>query len=131
MDFSAVTSGSWGQYIPAELTIKTESAELETDMSGVYDDMDLKRPYSLMKEFNQKTQAELLELIAAKAREGDRMANIASGEKNVFGAIAHERYMRSGQKELNVGLVPHQGVIIDFRIHPPEINFEVRGGLPK
>ncbi|MNJ69502.1 hypothetical protein D3C77_658590 [compost metagenome] len=59
------------------------------------------------------------------------MANIAAGEKNVFGNIAHERYMRKGQKEITLEALPKQGVYIDFRIYPPEIEIDPRGALPK
>lgn len=131
MNISASLPSSWGNYIPAELTIKTQPADLETDMSQVYDDMDLKKPYSLMRELSQKNQVEYIKTLEETVSEGNRIGNIAAKEKNVFGHIANERYQRNGQVETNVALVPHQGVIIDFRIHPPEINFNVRGVLPK
>ncbi|MCG7384094.1 DUF6470 family protein [Paenibacillus sp. ACRRY] len=124
-------SSSWGAYIPAEITISRRDAEMSVDWTEVFNDMDLKRPGALMKDLKQRTEIQFIQNLATKSQEGDRIANIASGEKNVFGNIAHARYMRNGQKEINVELVPKQGVHIDFRIFPPEIHIEARGVLPR
>ncbi|EES72673.1 hypothetical protein POTG_02620 [Paenibacillus sp. oral taxon 786 str. D14] len=121
----------WGKYRPAELTIHLTPPEMEADWTGVYEDLGLKRPSSLLKELNQENQRAILENISSKAREGDRIARIQSGEKNVFGQIAFERYMRNGQKELTIDALPKHGVVIDFRIYPPEIHVNPRGALPK
>ncbi|MNW45371.1 hypothetical protein D3C74_226340 [compost metagenome] len=124
-------SGDWGKYRPAELSVRLTSPEMTTDWTNVFDDLGLKRPHSLMREVEGQIQASTLQDIATKSREGDRIANIASGEKNVFGHIAHERYMRKGQKEITIEALPRQGVIIDFRIYPPEIQVDPRGALPR
>ncbi|MCH1640511.1 DUF6470 family protein [Paenibacillus timonensis] len=121
----------WGKYRPAELTIRLTPPLMETDWTGVYDDLGLKRPSSLLKELNQKSQRVVMENISLRAKEGDRIARIQSGEENVFGQIAFERYMRNGQKELTVDALPKHGVVIDFRIYPPEIQVNPRGALPK
>ncbi|GGH32997.1 DUF6470 family protein [Paenibacillus segetis] len=124
-------SSDWGKYRPAELTVRLTSPEMITDWTSVFDDLGLKRPDSLMNEIGQQSQGIYLSNIALKAQEGDRVANISSGEKNVFGHIAHERYMRNGQKEVTLEALPRQGVYIDFRIYPPEIQVDPRGVLPK
>lgn len=121
----------WGRYKPAEITVRLTSPQLETDWTSVFDDLGLKRPHSLMREVESKHKMEGLQSIGTKALEGDRIANIASGEKNVFGNIAHERYMRKGQKEVTLEALPRQGVVIDFRIYPPEIQVDPRGALPR
>ncbi|GAA0377841.1 DUF6470 family protein [Paenibacillus motobuensis] len=130
-EIGPILSSDWGMYRPAELSVRLTSPELETDWTSVFDDLGLKRPGSLMKEITSESKMITLQNIAAKAQEGDRIANISSGEKNVFGHIAHERYMRKGQKEVTVEALPRQGVYIDFRIYPPEIHIEARGALPK
>lgn len=124
-------SNDWGAYRPAELNIRMKSAEMDTDWTSVFNDLELKRPMTLAKEIEQQARSKAIENVAIKAQEGDRMMNIAAGEKNVFGRIAHDRYMRNGQKEVTVEAIPHQGVIIDFRIYPPEISIDPRGALPK
>lgn len=122
----------WGVYRPAELSIRLRSPEMSTDWTSVYNDMELKRPATLGKELEQQARSITIQNVAIKAQEGDRMMNsIASGEKNVFGRIAHDRYMRNGQKDITVEAIPHQGVIIDFRIYPPEIQVDPRGVQPK
>lgn len=126
-----ILSSDWGKYKPAEMTVRLTPPEMMTDWTSVYDDLGLKRPDSLMREQGQRSQSITLQNIATKAQEGDRVANISSGEKNVFGNIAHERYMRNGQKELTIEALPRQGVYIDFRIYPPEIQVDPRGVLPK
>lgn len=124
-------SSDWGKYRPAELTVRLTSPEMITDWTSVFDDLGLKRPDSLKNEIEQKSQGIYMNNIALKAQEGDRVANISSGEKNVFGHIAHERYMRTGPKEVTLEALPKQGVYIDFRIYPPEIQVDPRGVLPK
>jgi hypothetical protein len=126
-----VFPADWGTYRPAEITIRMRSAEMETDWTSVFYDMELKRPIAVAKELGRGAMAKAIEDVAIKAQEGDRMMNIAAGEKNVFGKIAHDRYMRNGQKEITVEAIPHQGVLIDFRIYPPEITVDPRGALPK
>lgn len=128
---SAILPNDWGKYRPAEINVRLTPPEMETDWTGVYDDLGLKRPSSFTRELNGQTQATILRDIASKAQEGDRVSRISSGEKNVFGRIAHERYMRKGQKEVTIEALPRQGVIIDFRIYPPEIQVHPRGALPK
>ncbi|MEK4239934.1 DUF6470 family protein [Paenibacillus sp. FSL H7-0714] len=131
MGISGIDSGSWGKYIPAELTVQLHPAELVTDWTTVFDDLDLKRPQSLMRDLANQNRSIAIENVSIKAQEGDRIANISSGEKNVFGAIAHDRYMRKGQKEITLEALPRQGVYIDFRIHAPEIQVDARGVLPR
>jgi hypothetical protein len=129
IDFSL--PGNWGQYRPSDITIRSKQAELTTDWTNVYNDMDLKRPETLRRDTSRQIEATFTESIAVKAQEGDRIGHLASHEKNAFGHIAYERFARHGQKEVNVGLVPTQGVYIDFKIYPPEIHVEARGVLPK
>lgn len=84
-------SSDWGAYRPAELTVRLTSPEMITDWTSVFDDLGLKRPNSLMREMKQESQGISLQNIVVKVQEGNRVANIAAGEKNVFGNIAHER----------------------------------------
>lgn len=126
-----VLPADWGIYRPAEITIRMKPAEMETDWTSVFNDLELMRPITVAKELGQAAMAKAIEDVAIKAQEGDRMMNIAAGEKNVFGNIAHERYMRNGRKEVTIEAIPHQGVLIDFRIYPPEITVDPRGALPK
>lgn len=126
-----ILSSDWGKFRPAELTVRLKSPELITDWTSVFDDLELKRPDSLMREVKSQAQGIWIQNIVQKAQEGDRVANIAAGEKNVFGNIAHERYMRKGQKQITLEALPKQGVYIDFRIYPPEIEIDPRGVLPK
>lgn len=121
----------WGTYRPAELTVRLKSPEMETDWLNVYDDLGFKRPSSFRAEISSLNEQAIADFISSKAQEGDRIANISANEKNVFGNIAFERYMRRGQKEVRLEALPKQGVIIDFRIYPPEIDVNPRGVLPK
>ncbi|ANS76099.1 hypothetical protein AWM70_17165 [Paenibacillus yonginensis] len=131
MGIDVSLSPNWGQYRPADITIRIKQAELTTDWTNVYNDMDLKRPEKLRKDLSGKTNAEFTQSVAEKAQEGDRIGNLARNEKNAFGHVAFERFTRFGQKETNIALVPSQGVYIDFRSYPPEIHVEARGVLPK
>ncbi|WP_068778962.1 DUF6470 family protein [Paenibacillus sp. GM2] len=126
-----ILSSDWGSYRPSEITVHLKSPEMSTDWANVFDDLGLKRPQSLMREMVNGAQVEVLQNISLKAQEGDRVANVSSREGNVFGHIAHERYMRKGQKEVIVEALPRQGVVIDFRIYPPEIQVDPRGVLPR
>ncbi|MEC0370807.1 DUF6470 family protein [Paenibacillus chibensis] len=126
-----ITPASSGPlYVPAELTIRTQAADLQTDMTEVYEDLGLKRPSTFRQEDTAETRQILLENIALKAQEGDRMLNPKARKGNVFGDVAHQRYMRTGPKEVTIEALPRHGVYIDFRIHPPEIHIEAKGALP-
>ncbi|MBU5440983.1 DUF6470 family protein [Paenibacillus sp. MSJ-34] len=116
------------RYVPAELYIKTRSAEMETDWTHVWEDLGLLRPSTVAREIAHQEQGKLMDNVAQKARDGDRIANISSKEKSVFGNIATERYMRQGQANVQLVAAPSQGVFINFRIYAPEIHVEVRGG---
>lgn len=127
----SMLSSDWGSYRPAEITVRLQQPELHTDWTSVFNDRELKRPITVAKELAQQDMAKAVQNVAIRAQEGDRMMNISAGEKNVFGRIAHDRYMRNGQKEITIEAIPHQGVVIDFRIYPPEITVDARGVLPK
>ncbi|MNI19690.1 hypothetical protein D3C73_731350 [compost metagenome] len=114
-------------YIPAELHISTRNPEMVADWTPIWEELGLPRPLTVSRELVQKRGSELLEGIAQKSRDGDRIANISSGEKNVFGNLALERYIRKGQTEVALVSLPSQGLHIDVTIYPPEIYVEVRG----
>ncbi|MFU1796317.1 DUF6470 family protein [Paenibacillus azoreducens] len=127
---ASITTGSGPHYVPAELTIRTQAAELQTDMTEVYEDLGLKRPSTMGQEISGEARQILLQNTALKAQEGDRMLNPKARKGNVFGDIAHQRYMRTGPKEITIEALPKHGVHIDFRIHPPEIHIETKGVTP-
>lgn len=123
-------AGSKPLYVPAELNIRTQAAEIQTDMTEVYEDLGLKRPSTFRQEETAETRQIHLENIVMKAQDGDRMRNPKAREGNVFGDNAHQRYMRTGSKEVTIEALPRHGVYIDVRIHPPEIHIEAKGVVP-
>ncbi|WP_127194041.1 DUF6470 family protein [Paenibacillus anaericanus] len=118
-------------YTPAELNITTRNPEMQADWIPVWEELGLPQPSTVARELVQKRVGQLENDIAEKSREGDRIANISSGEKNVFGKIAMERYMRQGQSTVVLMAIPSRGLHIDVKIYSPEINIEVRGRLLK
>jgi hypothetical protein len=126
MDIHQEQSRVNAEYHPAELTIHTKNPDIQIDWRPVLDSLDLKTPTGFLKERAIKTTQQFYDDIAQTARDGDRRANIASGEKNVEGKIAQERYMRSIQVETNVGLMPERGPIMKVTTYPPEIHVETK-----
>lgn len=124
MDIHQEQSSINVQYQPAELTIQRKDPDIQVDWRPVLDSLGLKTPTGFLREREMRTTQQFYENVAQTARDGDRMENIASGEKNVDGKIAHGKYMRSLQVETNVGLMPERGPIFQVSIYPPDIHVE-------
>ncbi|WP_052339850.1 DUF6470 family protein [Gorillibacterium massiliense] len=118
-------------YQPADMEIRMRQADIQVDMQQVYEDWGLKKPSTFSREMAQEDKAKYMENLAYKVEEGRRLGNIRSGEKNVAGHMAHERYMRNGSKELTIEALPREGPRFDVRIYPPEIQITPKGVLPK
>ncbi|CAH0118017.1 hypothetical protein PAE9249_00482 [Paenibacillus sp. CECT 9249] len=114
-------------YVPAEMHIRTHTAEMEANWTPVWEELGLPRPLTVAHEIKQQAQSEIMNGIAQKARDGDRIANLKTREKNVFGNMAMERYIQKGQREVTLVAAPAFGVNIDVKIIPPEIRIETRG----
>ncbi|MCM3338732.1 DUF6470 family protein [Paenibacillus sp. MER TA 81-3] len=114
------------RYEPAELHIRNHSAEMDTNWEQVWDELGLKKPLGVAREVREVSQEAALQATVQYAQEGDRLGNIAK-QKTTFGQLAFERYMQKGQKEVRIYALPSQGVSIDVRIFPPEIQVQTKG----
>lgn len=110
-------------YEESRLEIKQHPTKITAEWQQVWDDIGLKKPVTLLKEIANKGNRKTLELIGHIASHGDRLGNIASGEKNVPGNLAKEKFFRDHKVESNVGLIPKH--LPEFQMHqkPPEIHF--------
>lgn len=121
MDISSPQSRVNVHYEPAEVSIQTEAAEIKTDMQPVWDTIGLKSVEQWAKDLKAAYQKKYMENLSREVSEGDRLGNIASGEKNVFAHLAMERFFQRNQVETNVGLMPKEKPIFDVQTHPPQI----------
>jgi len=111
---------------PAEMDVKRIDPNVDVDMQPVWDSIGLKNQMTNVMEAKQKNIYQSFEATGQLARDGDRVARIASKEKNPFGNIAVERFFRRNQVATNVGLMPEARPIIDVQVSPPEINVRVQ-----
>lgn len=117
------------QYHPADVEITFHEPEIRVDASKVYHDMGLQSNAARLREYTAKMKEKGLEAIGQIARDGDRVGNIAAGEKQVFRNLAMERFFRENQVEVNVGLVPRHSPEFEVKVRPP--NISVRWNQPE
>ncbi|HEY8529485.1 MAG TPA: DUF6470 family protein [Paenibacillaceae bacterium] len=115
------------RHIPPEIEIRNRPAEIEADWTQVWEDLGVRRHYTLLKELTDKAQRELAEEIVVKVRQGDEKADLRNREPNIFGRHAFENYMRRSKAEVVLDAVPRFGVKFDVRVHPPEIEVRTPG----
>lgn len=112
-------------YRPAEMSIRTRSAELEMDWREVWDSIGLENPLSYMRSRNESTRQESTEAIAQQVRDGDRVArSVHKKEENVFGNLAMEKYLRERKLETKLVLMPSDGPDIKVTTYKPEIRID-------
>lgn len=116
-------------YEPADMEIVTYDVEIRTDWTKTYIDMGLKTNAARRQEYVADMRGRGLEAIAQKARDGDRMGNIAAGEQRVFSNLARERFFRDNEVHTNVGLVPRHMPEFEVDVRPPDIS--VRWNSPE
>src|SRR5690606_34185020 len=103
------------RHIPPEIEIRNRPAEIEADWTQVWEDLGVRRHYTLLKELTDKAQRELAEEIVVKVRQGDEKADLRNREPNIFGRHAFENYMRRSKAEVVLDAVPRFGVKFDVR----------------
>ncbi|WP_019424712.1 DUF6470 family protein [Paenibacillus sp. OSY-SE] len=114
------------RYEPAELHIQNRSAEIDMNWDSVWNELGLQRPSVVAQDISDSARQAAMSATAQYAQEGDSLGNIAK-QKVTFGQIAFQRYMQKGQKEVGIYALPSQGVSIDVRIYPPEIEVQTKG----
>lgn len=107
---------------PADMTIQRHDPEFSADWTLVWEDLGLKRPSTIASEWKEKSIQEGLKATEQIARDGDRIANLKSREKNVAGNIAFEAFMRKrGEVEIVVDALPNQGPDFEVDVQMPSI----------
>ncbi len=114
------------RYEPARMTIRNRAAEMDTDWTPVWDERGAKKPYSLLRECNERTQRHYAEDLVAQVRDGDRIGDLRNKGQGIFGDVAFARYMRQNHVEVTMVAAPKYGLHFDVRVHPPEINVETK-----
>lgn len=122
------------RYQPPDLKIKTRQADMDVDMTHVFEDWGALRPSSFRKEIENRAEKAYVQGVTDEVRNGRRIRDIHKESGNVYGQIAFQTYMRGANREVVLDALPKQPAKIDIRIHPPEIDFEMKTvviGLPK
>jgi len=114
-------------YVPAKLEIRNRSAEMDTDWRQVWDELGLQRPSTYQKEFDGKIAAEFAQDLTVNVQQGDESGDLRNpSSPNIFGRQAYEDYMRKSRVEVAIDVAPKSRVKFDIRVHPPEIDVQVR-----
>lgn len=106
---------------PSQVSIKYKNPDIKVDWQPVRDDLGFKKPNTLAKEIRNNGQQKTYEMIGQMARDGDRLGNIASGERNVAGNLAKEKFFRDAEVETTLRAIPTKGPSYDVSVYPPKI----------
>ena len=109
----------------AQMDIRTKNPDIRADWTHVWEDLGLERLSTVSRKLTAKYQREYLNNVAQKARDGDRLANLA-GEKNAISNIAWESMFRKRKVEVELEALPREGPRFEVTIYPPDI--KVRPG---
>jgi len=111
---------------PAELTIRTQSPDIQVNWRPVWNSIGLLEPTDYSQQLAARRQTDLVEAIGQKARDGDEVArSVRSGEKNIFGRLAQQKFLRDREVQTQLGLMPERGPEFSVQVYRPEIHFEV------
>jgi len=112
-------------YRAADMEIMNRSADLHIDLRKVWNSMGLENPLDYMRSKNTRIVQESVEGVAQKARDGDRIArSVQNKVNNVFGDIAHDKFLRIRKVETVLTLMPSARPEITITTYRPEIHIE-------
>lgn len=111
---------------PSETHVQYREPDIQMDWQPVWDEIGLKGVDSLGQKIKSKGKSKTLEIIGQLARDGDRLGNIASGEKNTAGNLAKEKFFRQNRVETSIAAIPSKGPTYEAKTYAPEI--DVRRG---
>ncbi|REK66469.1 MAG: hypothetical protein C6P35_07295 [Cohnella sp.] len=114
------------RYTPPDLKIRFHTAEMDIDMTQVWEDLGVLSPSTFLREIKDRAEKTYAQGIIDKVHNGRRIRDIHKEPGNVYGRIAFETYMRTSNREVVLAALPRQPAKIDIRIHPPEIDFNMR-----
>lgn len=113
------------EYAPSETQVKYQDPDIQVDWQPVWDDIGLKGAGSVGKDIRDKGNRATLEAIGQISKNGDRLGNIASGEKKAIANIAREAYHRKNRVETTIVSIPSKGPTYKAKTYAPEINVEL------
>ncbi|ALS26088.1 hypothetical protein IJ21_06560 [Paenibacillus sp. 32O-W] len=115
------------RYYAADMTIKTRNPDIEVDWRPVWDSIGLENPLSEMRGRMARESSQAAETIAQIARDGDQVArSVTTGERNVFGRLASEKFQRERIVQTELTLMPDTMPIFHVTVYKPEIHIEPR-----
>lgn len=114
-------------YVPAETEITYNPPQLEADWQRVWDEIGLKNALDVSREYRNKAKQKALEGIGQMAQLGDRIGNVASGEKHALSRFYFEKFFTDHRVETRIVAIPSQGPELHFETAPPDIHIEEGG----
>jgi|HigsolmetaGSP12D_1036236.scaffolds.fasta_scaffold00259_6 hypothetical protein len=122
------------RYTPPDLQVRFHPAEMNIDMTQVWEDIGVLRPSSFLHELKNKAEQAYSAGIIDEVHNGRRIRDIHKEPGNVYGRIEFAKFMRNANKQVVLAGAPKQPAKIDIRIYPPEIHFNIKPliiGVPK
>ncbi|MBY0123467.1 DUF6470 family protein [Bacillus sp. S/N-304-OC-R1] len=110
-----------------EVKIHTSKSKLEIDQTEAFADANLKNPLRVMNEWAAKAKQKMIQNIAQKANEGDRMMKIEGTRQNALPQIAKDK-SQTPPKEVNIGFMPESMSKVKFRYQPSKVDIKVNFG---
>ncbi|MDQ0156920.1 DUF6470 family protein [Robertmurraya andreesenii] len=102
------------------MEIQKSASKLEIDQTEAFADANLKHPFRNIKEWAEKAKQKILQSLAEKANEGDRLMKIEDRSESVIPEIARQK-SGTPPKQFNIGFMPSSTDKVKFSYQPSEI----------
>lgn len=102
------------------MEIHKSPSKLEIDQTEAFADANLKHPFRNIKEWTERAKQKILQSLAEKANEGDRLMKIEGRSESVIPEIAKQK-SETPPKQFNIGFMPSSTDKVKFTYQPSEI----------
>lgn len=106
------------------MEIHKSASKLEIDQTEAFADANLKHPFRNIKEWTERAKQKILQSLAEKANEGDRLMKIEDRSESVIPEIAKQK-SETPPKQFNIGFMPSSTDKVKFTYQPSEIKIKM------
>lgn len=106
------------------MEIHKSASKLEIDQTEAFADANLKHPFRNIKEWAERAKQKILQSLAEKANEGDRLMKIEERSESVIPEIARQE-SETPPKQFNIGFMPSSTDKVKISYQPSEIKIKM------
>lgn len=104
--------------------IHKSASKLEIDQTEAFADANLKHPFRNMKEWTERAKQKILQSLAEKVNEGDRLMKIEERSESVIPEIARQE-SETPPKQFNIGFMPSSTDKVKISYQPSKIKIKM------